>query len=119
MNDNLIHVKLEYEEGLQAKRDILTSEMDLIRIIKHIQRYNFLRNNEVKQKLKLKNKIRETLITIRKIQKIIPKLETQSKFRIEKEKDDFKRLEEIGKQYDQNLEIQLKDIQEKLNRLQK
>ena len=31
-NENLIHVKLEYEEALLAKKDVLASEINLLKI---------------------------------------------------------------------------------------
>ena len=38
-NENLIHVKLEYGEALQSKKDVLSSEMNLLRIAGIIKKY--------------------------------------------------------------------------------
>ena len=51
--ENLINVKLEYGEALQSKKDILTSEMNLLRIAKALKNYHILRTKELKSKSKL------------------------------------------------------------------
>ncbi|GAI84149.1 unnamed protein product, partial [marine sediment metagenome] len=52
-SENLIHVKLEYDEALQSKKDILSSEISLLRIAKAIKKHRLLRSDELKTKAKL------------------------------------------------------------------
>ena len=52
-NENLIHVRFGYKEAFQAKRDILSSEMALLKIAKTIQGYGFYRSQEHRYILKL------------------------------------------------------------------
>ncbi|MFH1503437.1 MAG: hypothetical protein ABIE36_02160 [Candidatus Diapherotrites archaeon] len=54
--ENLLHVKLEYEEGVQSKKDILSSERDLIKLIKIMRRYHLLRKEELNNKLRIYKK---------------------------------------------------------------
>lgn len=119
-SENLIHIKLEYEEALQSKKDILSSEMGLLKIAKIIKRYHFLRTKELKNKLKLHKKIKETKSNIRKLQIILPKLKIPEILRkddqeigeIENKKDETKE-----KQDDESLELQLQEIRDKLKSL--
>jgi len=119
-NENLIHVKLEYEEALQSKRDVLSSEMNLIQIIKVMRQYRFLRLKELKTKLKLYQKIKEVITDIKKVQTVLPKLKIPEILQKGKITEEPKRLEiKEEPYYDKSLESQLKDIQRKLNALQK
>tara|TARA_Y100000310_G_scaffold161721_1_gene161625 strand:- start:10189 stop:10554 length:366 start_codon:yes stop_codon:yes gene_type:complete len=119
-NEDLIHLKFEYDEALQSKRYILYSEKNLMVIVKKINNYMSLREEELKSKIKLHKKIRGIITTIRKLQKIVPKIEVPKI--IEKEIHKTKEKIEIKpkKKKDNNhIESQLQDIQEKLNALQK
>lgn len=119
-NENLIHVKLEYEEALQSKKDILSSEINLIKIMKVIRRYHFLRLKELKTKSRLHQKIKEIIKDIKKTQTTLPKLKIPEILQKGRPIEEPRKLETIKKSYyDKDLEYQLKDIQKKLNELQK
>ena len=118
-NENLIHVKLEYGEALQSKRDTLSSEMNLLRIAKMIKKYRLLRLEELKIKLKLHRKIKEIITNIKKIQTTLPILKIPEILKKDKEIEEPDKLPIKEKQYDESLESQLQEIQDKLNLLQK
>jgi len=120
-NENLIHVKLEYDEALQAKRDILLSEINLLRITSIIKKYHLLRSEELKTKLKIYRRIKEVNANIKKLQMTLPELKIPKILKNEYEQDEreieeVERKEEQKKEspYDENLEIQLQQIKEKL-----
>jgi len=118
-NENLIHVKLEYEEAVESKKNVLSSEMNLIRIMKIIKQYHFLRLEELKTKAKLYRKLKEIKKDIKNLQIILPTLEIP---KILKKEDETKKPETIipkEKTYDTSLESELKEIQEKLKALQR
>ncbi len=121
-NENLIYIKLGYQEALQSKKDVLLSEMEILKISKIIKKYHFLRLKELKLKLKLSKRIKETNMNIKRLQANLPKIKLPEILRKDSEEEDNLE-EEIEKtkemQYDENLELQLKQIQEKLNSLQK
>jgi len=73
-NENLIHVKFEYEEACQSKKDILSLEMNLLKILRAIKKYHPLRSEELKTKSKLHRKIKEVITNIGKLQTILPRL---------------------------------------------
>ena len=58
-DENLIHIKLDYGEALQSKKDILYTEMDLLRILKIIKKYRELRIQELDLKLEIQKKLRQ------------------------------------------------------------
>ena len=120
-NENLIHVKLEYGEALKARRDILLSEMNLLRIIKIMQKYHLLRSEELKTKLKVYRKIKEINTNIKKLQTTLPELKIPKILKSEdsEEEEEIEGIENRIKgtkesPYDENLEAQLQEIQEKL-----
>ncbi len=114
-NENLIHVKLEYEEAVQSKKDILSSEINLLKIMKVIRKYHFLRLKELKTKSKLHRNIKEMIINIKKTQSTLPKLKIPEILQKGRPIEETEKLETIKKPYyDQDLESQLRDIQEKL-----
>lgn len=105
-NENLLHVKLEYEESIQSKKDIISSEINLLRVIEAIKKYNILRKKELELKPKLYEKIRAITTNIKNLEKSLPKLKkAQPVTKKEKEKKIF---------HDKNLEAQLQELQEKL-----
>lgn len=125
MTDNLIHVKLEYEEALQSKKDVLASEMNLLRIAKAIQSHRILRIDELKTKARLHRKIKEMKMNITKLNQILPKLRIPAI--LEKDfpdehpnyhKSEIHKKYEMKKDfYDSTLESQLKQIQARLKQL--
>ncbi|MEK6875198.1 MAG: hypothetical protein AABX30_00785 [Nanoarchaeota archaeon] len=121
MTNELIHVKFEYDEALRSKRDILLSEREIIKAIRIIRRYNFFRKSELKIKLRLDRTILETVNEIKKLQNTLPRVKIPEVIReeigedIESLSEKIERAEE--ERYDEDLEEQLRKIQEKLNSL--
>lgn len=116
-NGNLIHVRLEYEEALQSKKYILSSEMNLLKIIKIIKKYHSLRLEELKLKLRVYRKLKEASAEIRRLQKTF--LNTEGLEILEKDEIGRKIKKTKENQYDKSLESQLQEIQEKLDALQR
>jgi|TARA_Y100000034_G_scaffold102405_1_gene127254 hypothetical protein len=119
-SEDLIHLKFEYNEALQSKRNILYSEKNLIMITKKINNYLSLREDELKSKIKLHRKIKEMLTTIRKLQKIVPKIEVPKILKKESPEPKEKiKIKPKRKKDSDHIESQLQEIQEKLNTLQR
>lgn len=117
--ENLIHIRLKHEEALQSKKDLLTSEMDLLKITKRIKQYRTLRTEELQTKLKLHRKIGEMLTSMKKLQKILPLIKIP---KLLKNGEEFTEHEEIKAKIKQkheydDIEIQLQEIQGKLKGL--
>jgi hypothetical protein len=118
---NLIHIKFGYEEALQSKRDILYSEMNLIKISRIIKNYHSLRLEELKIKLNLHNKIKEINTYIKNLQTFFPHLKFPE---ILKKDEDIEEVDNSKRKikerpHDESIEFQLQEIQGKLKSLQK
>ncbi len=121
-SEDLIHLKFEYEEALQSKRNILYSEKNLMIIAKKMNNYISLREEELKTKVNLHRKIRGIIASIRKLQRVVPnfkvpKIIGKEGHRIKKE--EIVKIRPKAVKSRNNIESQLQEIQEKLNTLQK
>ncbi len=116
--NELIHVKLEYVELLQAKRDLLSLQMELLKIVKIVRKYHFFRIEELKKKEILYKRIKQTNIKIRKLQVVLPKLHVPKMLKHPHERKQ-KKVREARVSSDDNLESQLQEIQNRLNELQR
>ncbi len=110
-----VHVKLEYIEAIQGRRDILFAEMNLIRILKSIRKFNGFRMAEFDLKSIFYKEIKDISTDIKKIQSSLPKTQAKEipKFG-EESKEKVK--PRVGEK-DRNIESQLREIQEKLSSL--
>ena len=124
-NENLIYLKFNYDEALNSKRDILYSERSLITIAKIINNYLSLKTKGSNIKLELHKKLKETATNIKQVQKLIPKVKIPEILRNDEheEKDEKEKFEKpVNKEkhpvYDNSIEFQLQEIQEKLQNLQ-
>jgi len=116
MGGNLIHVKIEYREAIQAKKDILASQMNLLKILNSIKKYHILRSNELKIKTRTHRKLKEANTNIRKLQITLPKIKIPEI--LKKNKDANEPLKEIKGTFNNSIESQLQDIQKKLQAIQ-
>ena len=115
MVENSIYAGLAREELINSKKEILSTEADLIRILQIIKKYQLLRTNELKLKTKLLKKLKETKAEIKKLEEILPKPKIPKiLIGIGNKKDEFK----ISSKKD-NLEEQLEEIQKKLRELER
>jgi hypothetical protein len=119
MKENTIYIKLEYEEAVKAKRDILFSEMNLLKIAKRIKKYEDFRKEELNSKLNISKNIKEIKTNIGKLQRILPKLEIPEILKKPQEIFEMARTKsKIKDEYEEDIEYELKEIQERLNALQ-
>lgn len=122
MSENLIHIKLDYDEYLETRKEILNTQKDLIDLLRTVKRYHIIRSTELQLKLMLQKKIKELKLNNSKIEKVLPKIRVPNILKREKEEDLIKKESPVKKMkkedYDKNIEEQLKEIQEKLKRLE-
>jgi hypothetical protein len=111
--ENPVYVRLSYDEALLAKRDVLSLQGDLLRIIKIIRTYKALRLQELKIKAKTYRKIKELILNIKKIKTELPKIKTRP---IKREENPIRDSisKSIDKDENNDLEDQLQEIQAKL-----
>lgn len=116
--ENLIHLRLEYAEGIDAKRQLLNLEKDSLNITQIIKNYHHLRLKKLQTKIILYNKIKNLLIDIRKIKRTLPKIEIPKILQKEKDIKETK-SKIVKKEYGDDIQYQLQEIQDKLNALNK
>ncbi len=119
MSDNLIYVKLSYEEAIEAKRDILSFEMNLLRVLKRVKNYHKIRSAELKTKLRIYRKIKELKTNLNKLGNTLPEIKIPkilSKGRAEIVGE--KKVRGADDYSDSALDIELKEIQERLKKLE-
>ena len=116
-NENLIHVRLGYTEAFQAKRDILSTEMALLKIAKTIRGYGFYRSQELELKSILYREIKELKIALGKLQKTLPKPKIPGILKEEFGEETEPKTKKT-KPHERGLEEQLQEIRRRLNDLQ-
>jgi hypothetical protein len=104
------HIKLEYEEALSAKKQLLSIELNLLQTEKRVRNYKLLRKKELAMKNFLRRCLRELRMKISSEESTLPEEEEPIKIKT------IKRGIEKRKQED--IQNQLAEIQEKLERLQ-
>jgi hypothetical protein len=115
-NENPVYLKLEYSESVESKKNILSSEVSLINIIKIIKRYKSLREDEFVLRAQMYKLIKEANLAIRKTKNSFPFINLPEKHKIEEIKIvKAKKIKE--EKADTSLEYQLRDIQEKLRQM--
>jgi hypothetical protein len=70
----LIHLRFDYSQAKEGKKDILSSEADLLKISKIITNYKKLRLEEFEKKEKIKSKIKILKSELTKLNKSLPKV---------------------------------------------
>jgi hypothetical protein len=103
------HIKFEYDEALNAKKNLLSAEINILKITKYVRNYKLLKKREKIINSKLKTSLRGVISKLNLINSTFPK---QEKPKIIQKREKFVETE---KQKD--IEKQLKEIQEKLSKL--
>lgn len=113
-SENSLHIKLEYGEAIQSKRDTLSSQANLLKIIQSMKRYSLLRKKEIALKQKLYRELKRAINNIKKIESSFPEPKVPKSLK-HPEKKETKDEDKQGE--DKDIENQLKDIQKRLNQL--
>lgn len=99
------YVKLNFPETINSKKSLLAAEINLLTTIKKIQSYNQLRALELKKKVALKARLNELRTKMNSLKKILPNAKISEKEETE---------EVIGKTKRKSLELELREIKDKL-----
>lgn len=122
-DEKIIHVKLEYPEAVQSKKDVLGTQMDLLEVLKTLKRYHLIRMQEMKTKEFLYKKIKMLKTNLTKLKTTFPKVKLPEIITHDEnyeEKKELKKIKEIsGKDKKTNdIERELAEIQRKLKSLE-
>ncbi|MEK6914502.1 MAG: hypothetical protein AABW83_02520 [Nanoarchaeota archaeon] len=103
------HIKLDYENALESKKSLLSSEIGLLEILKRVKSYRNFRSKELGYKDKLRLELNKFRKKIEEIQKSLPSEYYKVDKRKNKDRKVFKR--------DRDLEEELNEIKKKLSKL--
>lgn len=117
--ENFIHLKFEHEEAVQSRRDMLTSEIDIINVMKSLENFMSLRMLELKAKAKLFREIKKLETEIKKLERNLPDVKVPRilKANVIKKKESREKSFEVKTPKSNDLESQLAEIQRKLKQL--
>jgi len=116
-SENLIHIKLNYGEAFSTKKNLLSSQMYILKLLKNVENYKFLKEKEFQYKERIVKKIKETKINIRALERILPKAKIPKS--LKKEGEEFQKRNSKLKARDKSIESQLSEIKRKLDNLQR
>ncbi|MEK6880351.1 MAG: hypothetical protein AABY22_12115 [Nanoarchaeota archaeon] len=115
MNQNIVHVKYDYPVALKSKKDLLELEVQNLNTQKTFRKYVEIRKEELKLRVKLQQKIAQTLADMKKLKEQLPS--SQIPEFIKRKKIEIKKEKEEGESYSKDIETELQRIKEKLNKL--
>ena len=117
-SENFIHIKFEYDSALESKKDILASEIDLLKISQRLKNYQKSRLLELDTKTKVEKKLRALKLDMGKLQVLLPKIKIPSILKPEGVKEEPVHKKVIKKTGKPSIESELEEIQRKLSSLQ-
>lgn len=118
--EEFVYVKFGPEEANSFKKRILQTEINALRTLQKVKNYHELRNIELSLKEKLQKLLKETRSNITQLKKILPPIKTpptRKKRETSEEKDKGLATKQEEVPIGDNIEAQLREIQEKLRKI--
>lgn len=104
----LPYIRIDYGESIEQRRKILSSEINLINLVKRINNFKKLRRQEFLEKLALRTLMRKNILKINMLMKDLPEVEIP-KISMRERKIEIKKKS--------HLDEELAEIREKLSKL--
>jgi hypothetical protein len=104
-----VHVRVGIDAAVNSKKQLLVSQIDILKLMKGVNRYSQLRRRELELREELRIESRNLGEIIRGFNKNMPKVNTEEKFKIRNDIESINRREII--------ENDLENIREKLLKL--
>jgi hypothetical protein len=120
-DENLIHIRLNHSEAVTSKVDVLSTQMNLIKMLKIMKAFHKLRSEELKTKGKIQKKLKDLDANIHKLEVLLPKIHIPKILQHGTEEIKQEVKEKVKRKLDPHeidLENQLKEIQDKLRKLE-
>ena len=117
--ESLIHLRLNGTEAKIAKKDLLSSQINTLKILQSVQNYKKLRLKELRKKEKIAIKLKSAKADLTKLQRILPKVKIPQILKHNKtdKEEDKPRIHPAIRKYG-TIEDQLRQIQAKLKALE-
>ncbi len=107
--NSYVHVKIDFDTSVDAKKNVLVGQIDILKLMKGINRYFSYRRRELELREELKKESKELNGLIIDFKQTMPRVEETDKSRIKED------LTSIGRR--EVLESDLDSIRQKLARL--
>jgi len=115
------YVKIENAEALESRRNLLSTQMNLLQISKRIESYKKLRKQEMIKKSLLKQSIRQKILKISSLLACLPQGEVIGIKSMKHEAVKHSHIEPVpyekGSKKSRDIESQLREIRDKLSRM--
>ena len=108
-DSNNVHVRIDFDTAVDSKKNVLVGQIDILKLMKGINRYFSFRRRELELREELKKESKELSNLIIDFKQTMPKVEETDKSRIKED------LTSIGRR--EVLESDLDSIRQKLARL--
>lgn len=109
--ENVVHVRVNLDQAVASKKQLLVSQIDILKFMKGINRYFQYRNRELDLREELKRESKELNDLIKEFKNTLPRVEEAEKSKLREDLASINRREVI--------ESDLEAIKEKLARLGK
>lgn len=118
MNNEVVHLKLEYPEALEGRKDMLSSEINTLQLLRIIKKYHTIRNQELNKKIEMQKKIKDIQKNLELMTKLMPKPKIQKimkniNVKTKEDKNNLNHDKDINP-----IEEELKEIQKRLKELE-
>jgi hypothetical protein len=107
---NPVYIKVEYGNSLKYQRDLLSTEVFFLNLVTLRKKLNLMKEQEILIKTKIKKSLDKMENSLKRIDTTLPKVRIPNKKKAETDKFFYEEKED-------EIDIQLKEIQEKLNAL--
>jgi len=112
---NPVYIRLEYDESIESKKDVLSSEVLLLNLVKSIKNYHSIRLEELKIKAGIYKAVKGLNLTIKKTKSSFPFLKIPEK--VKRENINGKEIKVPKEKIDRDLDSEVRQIQERLRNL--
>ena len=109
------HVLLKSDEKSYGEKQLLNSQLEILKALKRFDAYKTLRSEELMLKIALKNKINDAMKSLDLLDKLLPK-PTIKQEKAHKKKH-YSKTERHQQSHSNSLEKEAREIKEKLARL--
>ncbi len=115
--ENPVYFGLDYYESIESRKNLLSSEMSLLNMIKIIRRYNSLRKEELQIKSGMHKAVKELDLSMKKTRSSFPFLKIPQKAK----REELNKKENVttNSRLNEDLEYQLREIQGKLRAMER
>jgi len=116
--NHIIHIRLEPNEAVETRKGMLSTQIGLLKILTKMNEYERYKAREVEMKMSLAKRMKDLRTSFNDFEKILPKLKIPKIIRKQEQEKEAEVKKQKAGTRDESVEMQLHDIQRKLDALQ-